>query len=131
MWSESDDHANRPRRFAILSSTTKLAASFTLTVPGNISWIMADACPSTPIPAVTFTHSIVQRSQNCGVRTASRTVTPRGAGLVVSARCVIATDGVQSAGGTRTVNTPNIITTKYSADSVRNVAAMPLLAGVR
>jgi hypothetical protein len=41
----------------------------------NISWIIADAWPSTPIPAVTLKHSTTQSSQNCGVRIASPGVT--------------------------------------------------------
>ena len=46
---------------------TKPAAAVTVTLPGNISWLIADAWPSTPMPAVTFRHSTHQISQNCGV----------------------------------------------------------------
>ena len=50
-----------------LISPTKPAAAVTVTLPGNISWLIAEAWPSTPMPAVTFRHSTHQISQNCGV----------------------------------------------------------------
>ena len=43
--------------------------------PGNISWIIGDACPSTPMPAVTLRHSTTHSSQNCGVVIARSAVT--------------------------------------------------------
>ena len=51
----------------MLSSPTKPPAAAAVTRPGNISWLIAEACPSTPMPAVTFMHSTIQISQNCGV----------------------------------------------------------------
>ena len=54
-----------------LSSPTKPAAATTDTLPGNISWVMAEAWPSTPMPAVTLRQSTHQISQNCGVLIAS------------------------------------------------------------
>ena len=53
----------------MLSSPTKPAAAATVTP--NISWIISDACPKTPIPAVTLRKSTPHKSQNCGVLTAS------------------------------------------------------------
>ena len=50
-----------------LSSPTKPPAAAAVTRPGNISWLIAEAWPSTPMPAVTFRHSTLQISQNCGV----------------------------------------------------------------
>ena len=54
-----------------LNRPTKPAAATADTLPGNISWIMAEACPSTPMPAVTLRQSTHQISQNCGVLIAS------------------------------------------------------------
>ena len=50
---------------------TKPAAATGVMWPGNISWLMAEAWPSTPMPAVTFRQSTHQISQNCGVFSAS------------------------------------------------------------
>ena len=50
-----------------LSSPTKPAAATAVMRPGNISWLIAEAWPSTPMPAVTLRHSTHQISQNCGV----------------------------------------------------------------
>ena len=50
---------------------TKPAAATGVIWPGNISWLMAEAWPSTPMPAVTFKQRIHQISQNCGVFSAS------------------------------------------------------------
>ena len=49
---------------AKLSSMTNPAAAAAVTTPGNISWIIGDAWPSTPMPAVTLTQSMTQRSPN-------------------------------------------------------------------
>ncbi len=58
-----------------LIKPTKPAAAAAVTRPGNISWIIGDAWPSTPMPAVTFMHSTTHSSQNCGVRQATSTDT--------------------------------------------------------
>ena len=50
---------------------TKPAAATGVMWPGNISWLMAEAWPSTPMPAVTLRQSTHQISQNCGVFSAS------------------------------------------------------------
>ena len=79
--------------------------------PPNTSWIIGDAMPITPIPALTLRHSTPHSSQNCGVFHAWSTCTCRvviiarariAACSVVSARCV-GTRGatVQSGGGIR------------------------------
>ncbi len=111
MTSESDDQKNRPIMFARLSSPTKPAAAPIEIVSGNISWIIGDAWPSTPMPAVTFMQSTIHSSQNCGVVMARSTVTfpvvtrARGGGGVHPS-------GRQPWRGTRTVNTPNIMKQK-------------------
>ena len=51
----------------MLSRPTKPPAAAAETRPGNISWLIAEAWPSTPMPAVTFRHSTHQINQNCGV----------------------------------------------------------------
>ena len=51
----------------MLSSPTKPPAAAAVTRPGNISWLIAEAWPNTPMPAVTFMHSTIQISQNWGV----------------------------------------------------------------
>ncbi len=70
--------------------------------PLNTSWIIADAWPSTPMPAVTLKHSTTHSSQNCCVPRASAGVTLR---WVISAWRVSggATQpaGVQPGAGTR------------------------------
>ena len=80
---------------------------------GNMSWLIGDAWPRTPIPAVTFRQSTTQSSQNCGVLNAVPTATwalvtsfCEPAGLGHEAR------GRHPAAGTRTVSTPNIMKTK-------------------
>ena len=50
-----------------LSRPKEPAAAAAVTRPVNISWIIGDACPSTPMPAVTFMQSTPQSSPNCGV----------------------------------------------------------------
>src|SRR5438874_2069883 len=101
---------------ARLSKPTKPAAAVAVITPGNISWIIGDAGPSTPMPAVTLTQSMTQRSQNWGVLMASRAVT-----LVIGNWWSVVGDrvaagrrdvGCQSSGGTRTVKTPNIMKAK-------------------
>ena len=42
-----------------------------VTRPVKISWIIGEAWPITPMPAVTFMHSTTHSSQNCGVRQAT------------------------------------------------------------
>jgi hypothetical protein len=50
-----------------LINPTNPAAAVAVMWPANISWLIADAWPITPIPAVTFRHSTYQISQNCCV----------------------------------------------------------------
>ena len=78
MWSESDDQKKRPPMLNRLSRPTKPAAAPGVTRPGNISWIIGEAWPSTPMPAVTLRQSTPQSSQNCGVRDALVDVDVRG-----------------------------------------------------
>src|SRR4051812_27942014 len=97
---------------ARLSSPTNPAAALAVITPGNISWTIGEACPSTPIPAVTFRQSTAHNSQNCGVVIASVASTC-GPAAVDLARCAAAAPaGDQPGGGTRTVKTPNIMNPK-------------------
>src|SRR6186713_1153961 len=80
--SDNEAQMNRPPMLKRLSSPTKPAAAPALIVPLKTSWIIADAWPSTPIPAVTLKHSTTHKSQNCGVLTACSGVTSL---LVISA----------------------------------------------
>src|SRR5438094_10565350 len=73
--SESEAHPNRPAMLKRLSSPTNPAAAVGVIRSLNISWIIAEACPSTPMPAVTLRHRTVHSSQNCGVLRASEDVT--------------------------------------------------------
>src|ERR1700716_2729328 len=71
--SEADDQMNRPDMLPRDSSATNPAAAVAVTgwtVPRKKSWIMGDAVSRIPMPAVTFMHSTIQSSQNCGVLTA-------------------------------------------------------------
>ena len=51
------------------------SAAWPISEPPNISCSMGEATESTPMPAVTFRHSIAQISQNCGVLCASCSAT--------------------------------------------------------
>src|SRR5262245_30783901 len=73
--SDSEAQPNRPAMLKMLSRPTKPAAALGVIFPLNISWIIADAWPSTPIPAVTLKQRTTQSSQNCGVLIASPGVT--------------------------------------------------------
>ena len=67
MRSDVEAQKNRPAMLNRLKSPTKPPAAAAVTRPGNISWLIAEAWPSTPMPAVTFMHSTIQIIQNCGV----------------------------------------------------------------
>ena len=71
MRSDVEAQKKRPSMLNRLSSPTKPAAASAVTLPGNISWLIAEAWPSTPMPAVTLRQSTHQISQNCGVLIAS------------------------------------------------------------
>src|SRR6516225_7232183 len=105
MRSERDDQQNRPTMLNRLSRPTNPDAASADTRPGNISWIIGDAWPSTPIPAVTFRQSTAHKSQNCGVRIARSAVQSPGP----VARAFVGPGGLQPGGGRRTVSTPNIM----------------------
>ena len=59
----------------MLSRPTKPAAALGVMRSLKTSWIIADAWPRTPIPAVTLKQSTTHSSQNCGVLIASPGVT--------------------------------------------------------
>src|SRR5215471_15810605 len=100
--SDSEAHPNRPAMLKRLSSPTKPAAALGVTEPLKTSWIIGDACPSTPMPAVTLKHKTTHKSQNCGVFSAALGVTLF---LVMSERACcggsVQPAGFQSAAGTR------------------------------
>ncbi len=60
MMSEVEAQKNRPAMLNRLSNPTKPAAASALMRHGNISWLIAEAWPSTPIPAVTLRQSTHQ-----------------------------------------------------------------------
>ncbi len=64
-----------------------------------------------PIPAVTFTQSITQSSQNCGVRIASFTSTSARRDQWLRRRRRPSA-GCHPGAGTRTLNAPNIMNAK-------------------
>ena len=97
----------------MLMKPTKPAAPLAMTRPPKDTWIIGDACASTPIPAVTMRQRTAQRSLNCRVLRACCAVTL----AEVTSACEPAPGGTQSAGrkpdgGTRTVTTPNIMNTR-------------------
>ena len=77
MRSESDAQKMRPAMLNRLRRPAKPAAADALTRPLNTSWIIGEAMPSTPMPALTFRQSTAQSNQNCGVRHAASAVTAR------------------------------------------------------
>ena len=104
--------------FATDSSPTNPAATAALTVDTpsasrKKSWIMSAACSRMPMPAVTLHSNTIHSSQNCGVLIALaaetfEVVTIGLAATVEGSKCA----GRQPGAGTRTVNTPSIITMK-------------------
>ena len=70
MKSDSEAQLNRPPMLNRLIRPTRPAAATAVMWPGNISWLIAEAWPSTPMPAVVLQNSTIQISQNCGVLTA-------------------------------------------------------------
>src|SRR5271169_779189 len=75
MWSEIDDQRKRPRRLKMLMNPTNPAAATGFTRPSKVSWIIGDACDSTPMPAVTLRNRTAHKSQNWGVPSARSAVT--------------------------------------------------------
>jgi hypothetical protein len=99
------------------STPTKPPAAATVTadVPPSRkkSWIIGLACSRIPIPAVTLQNSTIHSSQNERVLIAlaaeTLAVVTSGFSATVAGSKPA---GFQSGAGTRTLNTPNIITTK-------------------
>ena len=111
--SDSDAQPNRPAMLKMLSRPTKPAAALGVIRSLNTSWIIADAWPRTPIPAVTLKQRTTQSSQNWGVRIASPGVT------LCSVMRLFAFSGggtqpagFQSLAGTRYPNAPPIMNTR-------------------
>ena len=65
-----------------------------------------------PIPAVTFMHSTIHSSQNCGLPNAAFTSTSWVVIMAPAWVIEVHPDGFQPSRGTRIVNTPNIIKRK-------------------
>ena len=78
----------------VLSSSPKLALT-PISAPPNTSCSMGEAMPITPMPALTFMHSTIHSSQNCGMPQTRLTCTWR---WVIMPLCARATGGVQPAG---------------------------------
>src|ERR1700728_670719 len=108
MRSETEDQKKRPSRLKMLMNPTKPAAAPGVTRPEKVSWIIGDAWASTPMPAVTLRKRTAQRSQNCGVLSASSAVT-FAVGTSFFGAPGTYPAGTYPGGGTRTVNTPNIM----------------------
>src|SRR6185436_19895485 len=102
MRSDSDAQKMRPPMLNKLRRPAKPAAADGVTRPLKISWIIGDAMPSTPIPALTFRHKTAHSSQNCGVFDATFTGTARTACETPAAsRGGVHPAGVQPGGGSR------------------------------
>ena len=118
MTSEVDDQTNRPAMLNSDSTPTNPPAAATATVEVPFSrkksWIIGLACSRMPMPAVTLQNSTIHSSQNCGVRIAFAADTL----AVVTSGFAATLDGVEPGrppvrrAGTRTLATPNIMTTK-------------------
>ena len=112
MTSDSDAQAMRPAMLNRLKRPTKPAAAEGDTAPLNTSWIIGEAWPRTPMPAVTLRQSTAQSSGNWTVRNARSACTcpvvtrpPWSAGGVQPA-------GRQPAAGRRKPSAPAIIAVK-------------------
>src|SRR5262245_20610118 len=95
-----------------LRRPTNPAAADGDTVPLNTSWIIGEACPRTPMPAVTFRQRTAQSSANWGVRIAVLTCTCPPATRARGFAGAVQPEGVQPGGGTRKVNAPASIAAK-------------------
>ena len=69
--------------------------------PPNTSWIIGEAIPITPIPALTLRQRTAHSSQNCGVFQAVSTCTCRAVIIATCLACGFHPAGFQSGGGTR------------------------------
>jgi hypothetical protein len=79
------------------------------------------------MPAVTFSSSTTQSSQKERVRIAASAVSP----MAVERVQFTAPGGIHPGGGTRTVNTPNIMKAQYATPSTANASATPIESAVR
>src|SRR3954469_11159443 len=124
MRSDVDDQTNRPAMLNKESRPTKPPAAATVTaevVPvRKKSWIIGLACSRMPMPAVTLQNRTIHRSQNDRVRIALAADTWPAVTRDRVAAAAVQPSGRQSGGGTRTLTTPNSITTKYPMPSVTN-----------
>src|SRR3954469_19551644 len=105
-----DDHRKRPHRLQRESRPTYPAAAAGET--WNMSWIMGDAWPMMPMPALTFMQRTIQSIQNCGVFQAEFTLT--SAFVIRGFTCSFGSQpaGFHPSGGTRTINAPEIMKTE-------------------
>src|SRR6185503_20905944 len=107
----------RPPMLNRLRRPANPAAADAVTRPLKISWIIGDATPSTPMPALTFRHSTAHNSQNCRVFHATLTGTEWGRSgdrdiSVPTPSLLRPLCGVQPGGGNRYPNAPAIIAAK-------------------
>src|SRR4051812_35858611 len=109
MTSDREDQVKRPAMLKRLNTPTKPAAAAAVTRPGNISWIIGDAWPSTPMPAVTLRNRTAQSSQNGRVLIATSAVRSRGVVSGVLPVAAVELAGRQPGGGSRTISAPNIM----------------------
>src|SRR6185436_19392129 len=102
MRSESDAQKMRPPMLNRLRRPAKPAAADGVTRPRKISWIIGDAMPSTPMPALTFRHRTAHSSQNCGVFEATFTGTARtDCGVAAALSGGVHPAGAHAGGGSR------------------------------
>src|SRR5436190_13792428 len=104
--SESDAQKMRPPMLNRLSRPANPAAADAVTRPLKISWIIGEATPSTPMPALTFRQSTAHNSQNWRVLHATLTGTDWGRSedgdVSVPTPSLLGTlCGVQPGGGSR------------------------------
>src|SRR5919112_1363963 len=134
MKSDVVDRVNRPDMLNSDSTPTKPAAADAATADVSPvrkkSWIIGAACSRMPMPAVTLQNSTTHSSQNCGVFTELRAET---LSVVTSAFCLTVDgskpSGRQPSAGTRTMNAPNIMNTRYRAARVRKRAPTAVPVG--
>ena len=89
------------RAFCASESCPKVTPGSSISRPPNTSWIIGDAIPITPIPALTLRQSTAHSSQNCGVFHARSTCTCRVVIMPLCRTGGIQPAGFQSGGGTR------------------------------
>ena len=101
MRSESDAQKRRPAMLNRLSRPANPAAADGETRPAKTSWIIGEAMPSTPMPALTLRHRTAHSSQNWRVRQATSAVTDGETEAGAAAAGGVQPSGAQPGGGRR------------------------------